>query len=253
MVLDNWELAEIYDAEFGQDQNIPQIRRRQAIRAFYEAFWSTGVENAATYRPATPRVTPAERRRFEQFHAPTSRLYSAVLPGEIVRKCVEAAAAGLADPAALLGISHLIVDEYQDLNPADLDFVDLLVADGVTTFVAGDDDQSIYSFRHASPAGIQDFPTRHAGAARHVLQECFRCTTSVLAAATRVITANAAPGRIPKNLVSLYRTAAPANAGIVHRWRFPGEVTGATGIANSCSSLIDAGVAPKDILVLLSN
>lgn len=60
MVLDNWELDEIYDAEFGVDQNIRQVTRRREIRAFYEAFWSTGREDAATYRPAI-RQTDTER------------------------------------------------------------------------------------------------------------------------------------------------------------------------------------------------
>jgi DNA helicase-2/ATP-dependent DNA helicase PcrA len=253
MVLDNWELDEIYDAEFGVDQDIRQVTRRREIRAFYEAFWSTGREDAATYRPANPQITADERRSFGLFHGPTSQLYSAVLPGEIVRKCVEAAETGVIDPAQLLGITQLIVDEYQDLNPADLQFVGILTAAGVTTFIAGDDDQSIYSFRHASPAGIQDFPARHVGAAERMLEGCFRCTPAVLDAATQVINANAAPGRIAKRLVSLYENAAPANAGIVHRWRFAGEAAEALGIANSCSSLIAAGVAPRDILILLSN
>ena len=39
----------------------------------------------------------------------------------------------------------------------DLQFVDSIVAQGAVVFVAGDDDQSIYSFRFASPAGIQGF------------------------------------------------------------------------------------------------
>src|SRR5687768_10171723 len=207
LVLDDWELSNIYDAEFGVDEHIGSVPRRAKIRAFYEAFWSTGVENAATYVPAAPPVTGAERQAFERFHEPTARLYSAVLPGEIVRKCVTDTEAGLIDPAQLLGITHVIVDEYQDLNPADLAFVAHLTAAGVTTFVAGDDDQSVYSFRHASPAGIQGFTATYAGAAQHVLQECFRCAPSVLQAATTLIDANQAPNRIPKAQVSLYRNA----------------------------------------------
>jgi superfamily I DNA/RNA helicase len=58
----------------------------------------------------------------------------------------------------LVTIDRLIVDEYQDLNPLDLEFVDAIIEGGATTFVAGDDDQSIYSFRFALSQGIQAFP-----------------------------------------------------------------------------------------------
>jgi ATP-dependent DNA helicase UvrD/PcrA len=220
LVLDDWELENIYDAEFGEAEGINSRPRREKIRRFYEAVWSTGVPNAPTYVPPDPPISDEERQHFEVFSQPTARVYSAVLPGEIVRNCVQATVSGLMDPAQLLGIRHLLVDEYQDLNPADLEFVDQLAAAGLTVFVAGDDDQSIYSFRHASPIGIQRFTERYPAAAAHALQHCFRCTAAVLAAATSLILNNASPSRIPKTLVSLYRNADPPNVGVVHRWRF---------------------------------
>jgi superfamily I DNA/RNA helicase len=59
--------------------------------------------------------------------------------------------------------------------------------------------------------------------------------------------------RIPKTLSSLYTHAAPPLTGVVHRWRFANATTEAVSIANSCQSLIDGGVNPRDILILLSN
>jgi DNA helicase-2/ATP-dependent DNA helicase PcrA len=174
-----------------------------------------------------------------------------VLPGEIVRNCVQAAASGLIDPAQLLGIRHLVVDEYQDLNPADLEFLDQFAAAGVTLFVAGDDDQSIYSFRHASPIGIQRFTEKYPAAAAQTLRHCFRCSVDVLAAATTLILNNQSPSRIPKTLVSLYRNADPPNAGLVYRWRFQTADQEAEALARSCASLIQAGLSPKQILILL--
>jgi DNA helicase-2/ATP-dependent DNA helicase PcrA len=203
--------------------------------------------------PPEPAITDAERGRFTQFHGPTSQVYSCVLPGEIVRNCAQAVASGQIDVAEILGIEHLIVDEYQDLNPADLDFVDQVAAAGVTIFVAGDDDQSIYSFRHASPLGIQRFGTKYPDEALHVLGDCFRCTPEVLQAASRVILQNQPPDRIQKQIVSLYRQSAPPNAGIVHRWRFMTADAEADAIAASCATLIAAGLAPREILVLLVN
>jgi len=52
-------------------------------------------------------------------------------------------------------IEYLIVDEYQDLNIADQKFIQLLSSSENTGLtICGDDDQSIYGFRHASPDGM---------------------------------------------------------------------------------------------------
>jgi superfamily I DNA/RNA helicase len=253
LVLDDWELENVYDQEFGISQGINSKSRREEIRRYYEALWSTGLANAPTYVPPNPPITDDERQRFGLFHQPTSQVYSCVLPGELVRNCADAAAAGIMDIPGLLGIQHLIVDEYQDLNTVDLQFVDQVAESGVAVFVAGDDDQSIYSFRHGSPLGIQRFNARYPQAALHSLRHCFRCTTNVLNAATTLILQNASPDRIQKTLVSLYRTANPQNDGIVHRWRFPTATQEAGAIAESCTALIASGLAPKEILILLAN
>ena len=80
--------------------------------------------------------------------------------------------AGTIDPVALLNIGHLIVDEFQDLNQMDLDFIHAIASQGVVLFAAGDDDQSVYSFRFASPAGIQQIPNLYANRGLHELNEC---------------------------------------------------------------------------------
>jgi DNA helicase-2/ATP-dependent DNA helicase PcrA len=252
LVLDDWELEHIYDEEFGRSQGVTTKKRREEIRRYYEALWSTGQANAPTYLPPNPPITDEERQRFTLFHQPTAQVYSCVLPGEIVRKCVDAVESGVMNVAQLLGLQHLVVDEYQDLNMVDLQFVDQLATAGVNVFVAGDDDQSIYSFRHASPLGIQRFNVKYPQAGLHALGHCFRCTPQVLNAATTLILNNAAPDRIPKNITSLYQTAAPPNQGIVHRWRFPTATQEAAAIAESCAALIADGLPPRHILVLLA-
>lgn len=252
LVLDDWELENIYDSEFGHAQGISSKQRREAIRRFYEARWSTGIDNAPTYVPPKSPITPQEQTRFQAFHEPTAKVYSCVLPGEIVRKCVDATLSGTLNSVQLLSLQHLVVDEYQDLNPSDLQFIDLLAAEGVTVFVAGDDDQSIYSFRHASPEGIQRFSEKYPRAKIKILNDCFRCTQSVLAAATTLIESNSAPNRIQKNLVSLYKKSKPPNEGVVYRWKFGNGQVEAKAIAESCTSLIEAGLQHKDILILLA-
>lgn len=252
LVLDDWELTNIFDEEFGNQHGIGKVRREE-IRREHEAYWSTGAWNPANYLPPNPPITTGERANFTAFHGPRTQTYACVLPGEIIRLCVQRMATGLLNAVDLLGIKHLIVDEFQDLNPLDLQFVNHISQQGARVFVAGDDDQSVYSFRFADPTGIQNFHTMYAGCGQHQLSACFRCTPEVLAASLAVINQFPAAGRIPKAPVSLYAAAAPAVQGMVHRWKFVSSQREATAIAESCRDLIHAGMNPRDILILLSN
>jgi DNA helicase-2/ATP-dependent DNA helicase PcrA len=150
-----------------RNSGINSKRRREQIRYYHEAYWSTGIFTPPNYLPPDPPISQRESDVFLNFHSPTSQVYSCVLPGEIVRQCVHEMNAGNINPVELLQIQHLIVDEFQDLNPMDLDFIDGLVTAGATVFIAGDDDQSIYSFRFANPSGIQTFPARHPARSSH--------------------------------------------------------------------------------------
>lgn len=251
-VLDNWELDNIYDQEFSCRTGYTPNRCEQ-IRRQWEAFWSTGAWDPPNYLPPDPEVTQPERNAFRGFHEPRAQTYACVLPGEIVRQCVECTNAGSVNPLGLLDIRHLIVDEYQDLNPADQEFVNWFTRRGVTTFIAGDDDQSIYSFRFASPAGLQRLPSHYSGLGDHALSACFRCTPSVLDSATTVIETHPLPGRIPKSLESLHLHAEPPALGKVHRWHFGTAAAEARAIAESCRDLVAAGVAPREILLLIND
>jgi DNA helicase-2/ATP-dependent DNA helicase PcrA len=252
LVLDTWELETVFDAEFGHNSGFGK-ERREKIRLEHEAFWGTGQWGPPNYIPPNPPITPGERAQFTAFHGPRTQSYSCVLPGEIVRQCVSHIAAGTLNAAALLNLQELVVDEYQDLNSMDLQLVDSIASQGARLFVAGDDDQSIYSFRYASPAGIQGFTVKYPNSRSHVLSDCFRCTPAVLTTALSLIGANAQPNRILKNTISLYANATPPLSGILHRWQFPSGLGEARAIAESCRDLIASGINPRDILVLISN
>src|SRR5665213_1511860 len=84
--------------------------------------------------------------------------------------------------------SHLLIDEYQDLNRAEQDSLQMLGASGAMC-VIGDDDQSIYSFRHAHPEGIREWATKHP-TNEHAIAECRRCPTTVVAMANALIARN---------------------------------------------------------------
>lgn len=253
VVLQRWELRHIFEAEFGKTVGITGSTRPEQIRRDYEALWSTGQFDPPNVIPPKPPITDDERERFNRFHRPRTQLYSCVLPGEVVARCVERMEAGTLDPAQLLSIKYLIVDEFQDLNSMDLRFVHGMAERGVHLFIAGDDDQSLYAFRYATPEGIQRFVDERPGAGDHTLSHCFRCTPRVLDAAQTLIRAYAAQGRIEKHLASLWDTADPPVRGGLGCWRFDTDDSEAQAIAQSCKRLIEAGMDPRQIMVLLAS
>jgi DNA helicase-2/ATP-dependent DNA helicase PcrA len=95
---------------------------------------------------------------------------------------------------------HVLVDEFQDTNAVQYRLVALLAGESGNLTVVGDDDQSIYGWRGALPTNILEF-TREWPAAKVVtLDQNYRSTTRILAAANQVIRRN--PGRREKNLWS---------------------------------------------------
>ena len=64
---------------------------------------------------------------------------------------------------------RLLVDEYQDVNPLQVAFVDALRPDGRGVTAVGDDAQAIYGFRAATTEAITEFPARHPGAELHLV------------------------------------------------------------------------------------
>jgi DNA helicase-2/ATP-dependent DNA helicase PcrA len=86
---------------------------------------------------------------------------------------------------------HVLVDEYQDTNRAQLLLVKELCARHGNLCAVGDDDQSIYSWRGADPGHIRDFEADFPGARVVVLDQNYRSTPTILAAANAIIRNNA--------------------------------------------------------------
>lgn len=93
---------------------------------------------------------------------------------------------------------YILIDEYQDTNPAQYEIIKLLGAMHENVCVVGDDAQSIYSFRGATIQNILQFQKDYDDVKLVKLEQNYRSTQSILKVANEVISNN--KGQIPKEL-----------------------------------------------------
>jgi DNA helicase-2/ATP-dependent DNA helicase PcrA len=101
-------------------------------------------------------------------------------------------------------LRHLIVDEYQDVNPAQEALVEKLAREPVHLCVVGDDDQSIYQWRGSDVTNIIDFEERYAPVRQFKIQKNRRSRPTIIDFANR-LAANI-DGRLEKEM-ELHRPA----------------------------------------------
>ena len=210
------------------------IRRLQAA---FEAAW------ARLQHEDPGHAVAAEDVEFQAELLAWLRFHEAMLIGEVVPLFYNFLAA---NPAAQerTEYSHILVDEFQDLNKAEQGVVRLM-SDAADVCIVGDDDQSIYSFKHAHPDGIRDWMVDNAGAADIGLDDCRRCPTQVVEIAAALI-GNNVNRPVPRPL-----NAMPANGvGDVRIIQYGTLNAEVTGVAQLVSNFVANGVPPGDILVL---
>jgi DNA helicase-2/ATP-dependent DNA helicase PcrA len=105
---------------------------------------------------------------------------------------------------------HILVDEFQDTNIAQLRLLELLAGEKRNIVAVGDNDQAIYRFRGASFGSFKLFLERFAGwregqdstPFRVSLVENYRSTPNILRVATQVIAQNTVSADFPKKVLS---------------------------------------------------
>ena len=139
---------------------------------------------------------------------------------------------------------YVLVDECQDLNKAEQAVIDLLADNGNLT-VIGDDDQSIYSFKHANPEGIREFPDTHPGCFSIDFDHCRRCPKQVVAMASHLISNN--ENRTLGDLQA-YEKNQEGTVKIVQWESLDSEINGISRIIHH--EISKGNILPKDVLIL---
>lgn len=139
---------------------------------------------------------------------------------------------------------HLLVDEFQDLNKAEQTAITYL-GETAEICIVGDDDQSIYSFKCAHPDGIREWKDIHPACADLEMADCHRCPTTVVEMANALINVN--KNRAPRALIPLPQKG----AGEVAIVQVPYLHNEATWITTKIKELLDKGVHPSEIIILV--
>ena len=131
-------------------------------------------------------------------------------------RVIQLAVDGLADPgigpAMRARLRHLIVDEYQDINPAQERLISLLGAAPVQVCAVGDDDQAIYQWRGSNVAAALEFTKRFPGARVVALASNRRSVPAIVQCGARI--AATIPNRVGKE-ISAIRPAVPGRDPVV--------------------------------------
>ncbi|GAB83986.1 UvrD-helicase domain-containing protein [Gordonia rubripertincta] len=168
--------------------------------------------------------------------------------GTQIVRAVEA----LADPTVHSAVSaplrHLIVDEYQDVNPAQERLVELLAKPNgnADVVVVGDDDQAIYQWRGSSVQNIVTFADRYPNVAQFKLLTNRRSRPGIVEVAN--LFAQTISDRIEKQMLPHRMADGPSVAFV----RDPGDETDAASeIARQIRDFHSGGLAYRDIAILV--
>jgi DNA helicase-2/ATP-dependent DNA helicase PcrA len=139
--------------------------------------------------------------------------------------------------------SHIHIDEYQDTNRIQAQLAEHLLGPGKNVCAVGDIDQTIYGWRGAEIKNLMHFEKKFPGAKIVLLEENYRSTKNIIAAANDVIAKNVQ--RIEKNSFTKN-----TDGELLSLFQAYDESDEASYVARTILALIDEGKTPKDFCVL---
>ena len=138
---------------------------------------------------------------------------------------------------------HVLVDEFQDTNTIQYQWLKLLADTSKNLFAVGDDDQSIYSWRGARVENMLSFEKDFPGTRIIRLEQNYRSSGHILAAANAVIANNA--GRMGKNL---WTEAGQGNP--IRLYGASNEIDEARFVVNTIESWVREGNRRDSVAIL---
>ncbi len=194
-----------------------------------------------------PEVMPEPFRKvLLSYYATLDRYHLLTYGQQLVRAVVELSRPELRAEIQA-GLRHLIVDEYQDINPVQERLIQLLTGPSTELCVVGDDDQAIYSWRGSDVTNIVRFAERYPQVAKFTLAVNRRSRPQIVKVANRF--ASTIPGRLPK-IMQPFR---PSSGRLpeVAVWNAPTELDEAGWISQFILDLQESGGTYAGVAVLV--
>lgn len=141
---------------------------------------------------------------------------------------------------------YITVDEYQDTNQVQFEIVKILADKYKNICVVGDEDQCIYSWRHANIENILNFESDFSNAKVYKLEENYRSNDIILEAANSVIENN------KERKGKVLWTSKKSETNLQHN-RYPNGSIEASEIIKKIKEQIDDGIDPNEIAIFYRN
>lgn len=127
--------------------------------------------------------------------------------------------------------AHVLVDEYQDVDPVQQQLLRLIIGDRNHLWAVGDGDQAIYAFRGAESEHVLRFEQQYPDGNIITLEQSYRFTPQIAAAASQVIRQNTSRRPLTLNVEN-------ASGLPVHVVSFPGEQAEAVWIVRQIEECV---------------
>lgn len=234
MIIDHEQkpiLRDLDKPEFGN------VRDKEKLLSGYLAAWARLQQDEPGFEQ-----TPIE----EDFRTDLLNWFnehSGVLVGEVIPIVIDFLRNNPAVP--FIGeYEYILVDEFQDLNKSEQEFIRLIRGDS-NLVIVGDDDQSIYGFKFAHPQGIQQIDELFGEFDDIPFDVCRRCPTLVTRMASELISKN--PNRT-LGVLNHFEENPIGQVDIVQWADYEAELTGISDFISV--ELAKGDIGPEDVLIL---